>query len=96
MDTEGEDEQVDGAVKPWLRHSKRALWIVALSACLPVFYILSIGPAVMLYNKLGLRGSALGSAMGTFYSPVGNYIGDNQDRAEVGLLVDYIEFWEGD
>ena len=85
----------DSAVKSWLRNWKRAVWIVTLCACLPVFYVLSIGPTVFILHKFGLEDRPLGGAMRAFYSPLINYARQNRDRPEVQLLKKYVEMWGG-
>jgi hypothetical protein len=84
-------------MKPWHRHFNRGLWIAAICACLPVFYILSLGPAVLIYDKLHLQsGGQLGGVLQTFYSPLVNYIENNRQRVEVKLMEAYIALWRGD
>ena len=79
------------AKKSWHRHWKRALWIVALCACLPVFYVLSLGPAVFIFTRFKLEDRPMGNAMRAFYSPLKNYADNNPDRPEVKLLERYVD-----
>jgi hypothetical protein len=82
-------------MKPWHRHLKRALWIAALCASVPVFYILSIGPAALIFDKFNLQGGLVGNALFMFYSPVESYMQNNRERFEVKLLEKYVKLWTG-
>jgi hypothetical protein len=95
LDTDGEaDECPGGAMKPWHRHLKRILWIAALCLCLPVFYVLGIGPAQFICTRFHLADRTI-VAMRAFYSPLKKYADNHGDRFEVELLVSYIDFWQG-
>ena len=78
-------------MKAWHRHWKRALLIVAVCGCLPVFYVLSLGPAVFIFTRFNLEGRPIGDAIQAFYSPLKNYSDKNRDRPEVKLLERYVD-----
>ena len=67
--------------------------IGALCACLPVFYVLSVGPAILIFKKFNLDDGPIGDAIHAFYSPLRNYANKNPDRPEVKLLQRYANFW---
>jgi hypothetical protein len=57
----------------------------------PVFYVLSIGPAVLIFKTFNLEDRQIGEAMRVFYSPLKSYADKNRDRSEVKLLERYVE-----
>ena len=77
------------------RKLKRALLIVALCACLPVFYVLSVGPAAWVFKTFNLDDRPFGEAIRAFYSPLKIYADNHGDRFEVELLTRYLDFWQG-
>src|SRR5687768_5237306 len=81
-------------MKSWSR-AKRALWIVALCGCVPVFYVLSLGPAVLIVDKFDLYGRPAGIAAGVFYSPIERYASGHLANLEVQLLEKYLNLWAG-
>lgn len=72
----------------------KGIWLVLLlCASLAVLYVLSIGPAEFVFEKLQLRGHRLGGALEAFYSPLIFYMEQNADEYPARVLMWYVDLW---
>lgn len=72
----------------------KRLWLLTLLCIsIPVFYVLSIGPAAFLYDKFDfVKQSSVGKTLSAAYSPLLDYLKDS-DTLQAKLLHRYIELW---
>jgi hypothetical protein len=80
---------MDRSRKNW----RRLFQIFAACACLPVFYILAIGPVALIHTKFELKNTRLGSVLEVMYDPLLTYGKKNAGSYPVKLLAKYLEFW---
>ena len=74
---------------------ERALWIVVLCALIPVFYVLSIGPAMMVFERSDFLKQNWNLLM-AFYSQIISYAEKNPTQIPAQLLLNYVGFWRRD
>lgn len=79
------------------RRITKQIGILALvCVAIPVLYILSVGPAVFIYEKGGARHSWFSNAFQAFYSPLAQYVNEHHDDYPARLIAQYVEFCDGD
>lgn len=75
---------------------KRLSVLLAVCLSISVFYVLNVGPAVLIYRKFELTGHWFGSALEACYGPLEDYARSKSDKVFAELLTGYIDFWAGD
>ena len=67
-----------------------SLWLLAILFGVGGVYVLSVGPAVFIYQKFELQGHWTGTALAAFYDPVFNLAEKYGDTYPARLFDSYV------